>query len=182
MPWGCNLFQRRIAFLQSARKTLGYYKLMSTRIAVAGLAVIASLTAFVVGWEGQEFVPYRDIGGVWTVCAGVTGRHVIPGKLYTQRECRALTNGAIRTHGEALLQCLHYPITQPQFEALTSWAYNVGTTAACKSTLVKKINANYPAENWCPELMRWNRVKGKVIRGLTNRRKAELTQCLSLNT
>ena len=61
--------------------------------------------------------------------------------------------------------------------AVVSWSYNVGTGAACRSTLVRKANAGdlYGA---CDELLRWNRAGGRVLNGLTNRRKAERAMCI----
>lgn len=40
--------------------------------------------------EGIRYRPYKDIAGIWTVCAGITGSDVVLGKTYTQRECDAL--------------------------------------------------------------------------------------------
>jgi len=142
------------------------------------VAVTASLVSFVTLWEGTEYVPYQDIVGVWTVCEGITGRHVIPGKVYTRAECDALTGGEIERHGRALLACVKAPITQPQYEALASWTYNVGIGGACGSTLVRKLNAGEPPAQWCQELLRWNRAGGRAVQGLTNRRTAELALCL----
>lgn len=147
---------------------------------VAGVVLAsASLVGFVTHWEGTEYVPYRDIVGVWTVCEGITGPHVIVGKTYTQAECRALTGGAIEKHGRELLACIKAPIEQHVYEALASWAYNVGTGAACGSTLVRMVNAGRPAIEFCEQLLRWNRAGGREVRGLTNRRKAEYQTCVN---
>jgi len=135
--------------------------------------------SFVTLWEGTKYVPYRDIVGVWTVCEGITGRHVVPGKTYTRAECDALTSGEIERHGRGLLACITAPITQPQYEALASWTYNIGIGGACGSTLVRRLNAGEPAQQWCQELMRWNRAGGRAVQGLTNRRTAELALCLA---
>jgi lysozyme len=60
---------------------------------------------------------------------------------------------------------------------LTGWAYNVGSGAACRSTLAKRANAG----DWraaCDQLLRWDRAGGAVVRGLTNRRAAEHRLCV----
>lgn len=150
---------------------------------VAGVVLAsASLIGFVTHWEGTEYVPYRDIVGVWTVCEGITGKHVIPGKTYTRSECRALTSGAVEKHGRELLACIKVPVEQHVYEALTSWSYNVGSRAACESTLVRMLNAGRPAVEFCAQLLRWNRAGGKVVRGLTNRRTAEYQMCVNQPT
>ena len=64
-------------------------------VAVALLPVTGGLVA---SWEGTEFTPYRDLGGVWTVCEGVTGPAVIPGKVYSRQECRDLLNAIAEPH------------------------------------------------------------------------------------
>ena len=65
-----------------------------------------------------------------------------------------------------------------EYDALTSFAFNVGTTAFCSSTLVKKLNAaDY--EGACGELRRWVYVKGKKSQGLVNRREKEYRQCIA---
>jgi len=141
--------------------------------------VTASLYGAIISREGNKYVPYKDIGGVWTVCGGVTGKHVLPGKTYTEDECRALNEGEIEAHGRRLMECITRPISQAQYEALASWAYNVGTGAACSSTLIRKLNAGNPPAVWCEELMNWRNAGGKPVKGLTNRRIAERKQCLS---
>lgn len=67
------------------------------------------------------------------------------------------------------------PLTDNQFGALVSWAFNVGSGAASKSTLVTKLNAGSPASEICQELRRWNKGGGKVLPGLTRRREDECT-------
>jgi len=150
--------------------------------AVAGGAVIvlASLTMVntIKKDEGREYEPYRDIVGVLTVCDGITGPDVIPGKTYTDAECNALTIKHVEKHGSQLLDCISVRITQPMYEALAGWAYNVGVSAACKSTAIRLINAGRYAEG-CRDLMRWNRAGGQVVRGLTLRRERETQACLN---
>lgn len=48
-------------------------------------------------------------------------------------------------------------------------AYNVGTSAVCKSTMMRKANAG-DYEGACNELSRWVRAGGRKVRGLENRR------------
>lgn len=152
---------------------------VKSRVVLGGVTLVtASLTTFVANWEGTEYVPYKDGGGVWTVCQGITGRHVIPNKVYTRAECEALTNGELERHGRGLMECIAVPIPQHRYEALASWTYNVGISAACGSTLVRRLNASEEQIPVCKELLRWNKDNGKVVRGLTNRRQAEYLLCI----
>ena len=62
------------------------------------------------------------------------------------------------------------PITQNQFNALTSFAYNFGSGALASSTLLKKINVNPNDLTIRNEFLRWNKANGVALKGLTNRR------------
>lgn len=163
----------------------GMFKGLSPRAkaAAAGLTLVsASLLASVSMHESSGrmiLTPYRDPVGIWTVCDGITGKHVIPGKRYTEQECKDLNSGAIEQHGLDLLACVNVPITQGAYEGLTSWTYNVGAASACKSTLVRKINAGEPPKSYCSELHKWTYAGGKQLPGLVSRRWAEYKVCIS---
>ena len=64
-------------------------------------------------------------------------------------------------------------VTQNQFNALVSFTYNVGTGAFSTSTLLKKVNANPIDLSIKNEFDKWNKAGGKVVNGLTIRRKKE---------
>jgi lysozyme len=55
------------------------------------------------------------------------------------------------------------------YNAINDWAFNVGTGAACKSTLIRKVKAG-DIRGACMELSKWVYVKGRVIKGLAVRR------------
>lgn len=141
-------------------------------------AVLAAAMLIVAPWEGRELVPYKDIVGVWTVCEGVTGQAVVPGRRYSDTECDQLTQDALGRHYRGVMACINRPITVNEAAAIVSWTYNVGVGAACSSTMIRMLNAGAPAMIWCQQLLRWNKAGGKVVRGLTNRRQAELKVCL----
>lgn len=66
------------------------------------------------------------------------------------------------------------PLNQNQYDALASFIYNVGASAFRKSTLLKLLNAG-DYEGAAEQFPRWNKQKGKVLRGLTARRQKEKT-------
>lgn len=65
-------------------------------------------------------------------------------------------------------------LTQNQFNALVSFAYNVGTGAFATSTLLKKVNINPNDATIRNEFLKWVRANKKVIQGLVNRRNKEV--------
>lgn len=77
----------------------------------------------------------------------------------------------------AMKRCVTVPLHQHEYDAYVSLAYNIGETAFCNSTLVRKLNAG-DYEGACNEILRWNRAGGREVRGLTIRRQREHGKCL----
>ena len=78
----------------------------------------------------------------------------------------------------AIKQCVRVPLSQGEYDAYVSLAYNIGSRAFCNSTLVRELNdGNYTAA--CAQILRWDRFKGQQIRGLTLRREREYQTCIS---
>lgn len=128
------------------------------------------------GLEGREYVPYKDVVGVLTVCDGHTGSDIIPGKRYTDKECNALTRQDLNRIASQVDRYIKVPTTETQRAAIYSFAYNVGATATINSTLLKKLNAKDYA-GACSELKRWVYAGGKKWKGLMNRRDVEYEVC-----
>ena len=61
-------------------------------------------------------------------------------------------------------------LTQNQFNALVSFAFNLGVQALSNSTLLRLVKINPNDGNIAKEFLRWNKAGGKVIDGLTKRR------------
>jgi lysozyme len=61
-------------------------------------------------------------------------------------------------------------LTQNQFNALVSFAFNLGVQALTNSTLLRLAKINPNDGNIAKEFLRWNKAGGKVIEGLTKRR------------
>ncbi|HID4130782.1 TPA: lysozyme [Pluralibacter gergoviae] len=148
-------------------------------MAAIGGGAIAIATAMLSGkdgLEGRQHVPYRDVVGVLTVCDGHTGKDIVPGRRYSDAECDALTRADLQRIARQVDLHIKVPATETQRAAIYSWAYNVGTTAAINSTLLKKLNAKDYA-GACAELKRWVYAGGQKWRGLMNRRDVEYQVC-----
>lgn len=65
------------------------------------------------------------------------------------------------------------PINQNQFNALVSFAYNLGVANLQRSTLLKKVNANHNDPTITNEFKKWIRANGKILKGLVKRRNDE---------
>jgi lysozyme len=147
---------------------------MRTRIAALALSAVALVgIATHEGYVGQA---YQDIVGVWTIGFGTTegvkaGQKIDPVKAL-QRKI-----GDVQKFEGAIKQCVKVPLHQYEYDAYVSLAYNIGPTAFCNSTLVRKLNQQDYA-GACKEILRWDKAGGRQVRGLTLRREAEYKQCL----
>ncbi|ECT1022353.1 lysozyme [Salmonella enterica] len=143
----------------------------------AGAIVIAAaLLGGHDGLEGRRYEPYRDVAGVLTVCDGHTGKDIVPGKHYTDAECDTLLNQDLASVKAQVDPLIKISIPESERAALYSFAYNVGTGAFAKSTLLKKLNAGDQA-GACNELKRWTYAGGKQRKGLVTRREIEREVC-----
>lgn len=151
-------------------------------------------------FEGLFLTAYLDPVGVPTIGFGTTqypdGTKVRMGDTCTVAEANQYLQYEVAEKAKAVAHMLRYTIvTQRQFDALVSFAYNVGVDALKNSTLLKKLLHNTndysiahyktlagkPLVDSC-EFLRWVRADGKVLNGLIRRRQAEADLYKSDNT
>lgn len=118
-------------------------------------------------YEGCVLKAYKDPVGVWTIGYGHT-KNVKKGDVITQQQAEDLLKQDLATY-EAKVDKYNstYHFNQNQFDALVSFCYNIGNIdqlTAKGTRSIKKI-----AE--C--ILLYNKAGGKVLAGLTARRKAE---------
>lgn len=127
-------------------------------------------------FEGRSLTAYQDVAGVWTIGYGTTryrnGDAVRPGDAITADEAEALLRDQVEDYADAVRQLVKVPLTPSQFDALTSWTYNLGAAALRDSTLLKRLNAGEYREA-ADEMLRWVNAGGRPIEGLRRRREAE---------
>lgn len=127
-------------------------------------------------FEGLSLKAYPDPGSggdPWTIGYGSTGKDIKRGVTWTlaQADARLKLDVASFALGVRAL-IVKAPTTQRQFDALVSFAYNVGLGNLKSSTLLKKHLAGQTVAAKA-EFVRWNRASGKIMAGLTRRRAAE---------
>ena len=135
----------------------------------AGLALLSNL-------EGCRLNPYQCSAGVWTSGIGHTAG-VKPAQAITEHiAAQNLISDVLMTE-RAVDKCMSVAMPQPVYDAVVSFAFNVGTGATCHSTLAVFINKG-EWDKACQQLPRWVFVNGVKSGGLINRRAAELNHCL----
>lgn len=147
-----------------------------TRVKIAALTLSASALVGIAGWEGFKSNAYQDIVGIWTIGFGTTGG-VKQGQTIDPVKALQRKLDDVQKFEGALKKCVKVPLHQHEYDAYLSLAYNIGPTAFCNSTLVRKLNSQDYA-GACREILRWDKAGGKPVRGLTLRREAEYKQCM----
>ena len=138
--------------------------------------------------EGFSATPYQDEAGLWTIGYG---HKIVPGdgfwhpdfnpagvRSITVEHAKLLKGQDASGASDAVDRCVKVPLTENQYQALVSLAYNIGSSAFCSSTVVKRLNAG-DIRGAADAILWWNKVtdpttKTLVIsQGLVNRREQE---------
>ena len=147
----------------------------------SALALVASalVVGTIAGYEGYSGTAYDDGVGVQTIGFGAT-EGVRPGQRTDPVRAVQRLSVDVSAHARRVSACIgEVPLHQAEFDAYVSLAYNIGTSAFCGSTLVKKLRAtppDYPGA--CAEILRWDYAGGQRLAGLTRRRQAEHRACM----
>jgi lysozyme len=138
-------------------------------------------------WEGFKLNVYKDSAGLPTIGVGhlLTKSELSSGKItiggvpvryangLTEQQALDLLQQDLAPTTQAVTNGVKVALNQNQFDALTSFTFNVGITAFTNSTLLKLLNQGQYAQ--VPtQLLRWTRAAGQVVQGLVNRRQNEI--------
>jgi lysozyme len=155
-----------------------------TRLAIATLAL--SATAFVgllsnEGYTDKAVIPLP--GDVPTIGFGTTAGVKLGDKTDPVTAAKR-TMADLQTFEGALKRCVKVPLYQHEYDVYVDFSYNVGTSAFCNSTMVKKLNS-FDYVGACNEFDRWTFFQGKDCRlaankcgGLVIRRAEAKRKCL----
>ena len=137
--------------------------------------------------EGAEREPYRDVAGLLTIGVGhlLTRDEISSGKLRIGGEWVKWRDGLTDEQIDQLLRddlddierhvtrVTYAPVCPHQFDALVSFAFNVGPGAYQRSTLLKRVNSR-DYEDVPTQFRRWVYAGGRKVRGLAIRRETEV--------
>jgi GH24 family phage-related lysozyme (muramidase) len=128
-------------------------------------------------FEGFSSKPYLCPAQVWTIGYGSTryedGRYVTDKDPHIdEAKAIAIMKVTLKEYESAVNRYVKVKLNQNQFDALVSFAYNLGNKALLNSTLLKRINeGNFLAAN--NEFRKWVFANGIKLQGLVRRREAE---------
>lgn len=147
-----------------------------TLVGMVGAAAAALLISVVPKFEGTVLVAAPDPIGIVTACMGDT-KNVKLGQRFTPQECEQRLELRLAEHAQDVDRCTPLAaMTWYQRVAFVDFAYNVGATAYCGSTMAKKVRAGDYA-GACAELSRWTYAGGRQLPGLVKRRATERAIC-----
>jgi lysozyme len=137
--------------------------------------------AFIKRWEGLKLTASPDplAPGVWDVGYGCVVKCAEPFTI-TEAEADRLMRERLAEKEEALDGIVRVTLAQHEHDAVISWLYNVGETAAAKSTLMQKLNASHFDEA-ADQFRVWKWAGGAIRKGLIKRRDAERNLFLHAN-
>jgi lysozyme len=152
---------------------------MRARIIAASLTVSAAGVLAIATHEGKSNAAYQDPAHGWgvpTVCYGHTAT-AKPGQRRTDAECSQLLQEDTAHAAAQVRRLVKQPLTQGEFDAYTSFVFNVGQGKFANSTMLRKLNEGAFADA-CSQLLRWDYAGGKRLAGLTKRRQDEYKTCM----
>ncbi|MBE7542275.1 MAG: lysozyme [Bryobacteraceae bacterium] len=123
-------------------------------------------------FEGFCAKPYLCPAGVGTIGYGHTEGVSMSDPPITREAAAALLERDLAVFAAGVARLLTVPVTQNQFDALVSFAYNVGLGNLQRSTLLRRVNVGDVAGAAC-EFAKWTKAKGVELPGLVKRRAAE---------
>lgn len=134
-------------------------------------------------YEGFSASPYLCPAKIPTIGYGNTyyedGRKVkMSDPPISAARAESLLQMVLQRYEAAVNRYVQVPLNQAQFDALVSFAYNVGNEALRTSTLLQRLNkGDYTGA--ANQFLRWNRAGGRVLAGLSRRRNDERSLFLS---
>lgn len=134
--------------------------------------------ALIKRFEGCRLKAYKCPANVWTIGFGNTfyedGTKVKEGDVITQQRADELAKFIIDQFAVSIAPFIQKTLTENQFSACVSLAYNIGTGGFKRSSVFKKLNVNPLDVTIADSFRLWNKGGGKVLKGLVNRREAEI--------
>ena len=134
-------------------------------------------------FEGLSLTPYKDCVGLYTIGVGhlIGDGRSLPdswNRTLTVNECYELLASDVTKFELGVARYITAKLTQNQFDAFVSFAFNLGLGTLQRSSLRQKLNRG-DKEGAIKTWLKYNMAGGQVVKGLDLRRKAEVSLFLS---
>lgn len=129
-------------------------------------------------FEGFYPKSYLCPAKIWTIGYGHTkGIHKNSPDI-NEKQAEDFLKKDLQVCENDILRLINVELNQNEFDSLCSFVFNLGSGSLQRSTLRAKLNrCDY--EGAADEFLKWNKSKGKTLKGLTLRREAERELFLS---
>lgn len=139
---------------------------------------LAPARQIIAQFEGLRLKAYKDPVGIPTIGFGTTrypdGKKVQLGDVCSEKQANDwLDDYIVKKIFPVIMPALKADVSNNQFCAMISLAYNIGPSGLKRSPLFKRLNEGAPKLEVADLFLRHNKAGGKVLAGLTRRRKAE---------
>jgi len=150
--------------------------IMFKRQDIAAISLSATALVAIALHEGYKENAYIPLAGDSpTIGFGTTSGVKLGDRTSPEKALQVALRDIQKFEG-ALKQCVKVPLSQGEYDVYISLSYNIGSSAFCSSTLVKKLNKQ-DYQGACDEILKWDKFKGKSLPGLTKRREEEYLKC-----
>ena len=141
-----------------------------------GLSISSKGLKLIKKYEGCRLTAYQDSVGVWTIGYGttnadksITGLTIKKGVTITQAQATKFLKKSVNKKyaGKVNKYYSTYHFNQNQFDALVSFAYNIGSIDQLTANGTRSI------DTISTKILAYDKAGGKTLAGLTKRRKDE---------
>ena len=159
----------------SSKQTTSSASSTSTSVGKKVFTTSQKMVDVIKTWEGLSLKACKAVSTekYWTIGYGHYGAEVKANQTITEAEAEALLKSDLKVFENAVNAAVKVNITQAQFDACVSLAYNIGTGAFAKSDIVAFINAG-KIGHACVDFPSWRLSGGQILVGLQRRRQSEM--------
>ena len=148
-----------------------------TKMPIDAMSISTRGLELIKKFEGFRATPYICPGGKLSIGYGNTIKEGEYTKI-SKEQAESLLRSTVSSFEKAIKKAVKVPLTQNQYDSLVSLAYNIGSGAFSKSTLVNILNTG-DYRGAANEFNSWVKSNGKILSGLQRRREEEKSLFLS---
>ena len=142
---------------------------------VSALNLIKKFEGIKLDTSKKFAIAYPDTGNIWTIGFGSTinkdtGQRIKQGDKIDIATAERWLKQDISERESFVKKLIKVPVNDNMMAAIMSLVYNIGLGAFAKSTLLRLLNQGADKKLVADQFLRWNKVKGIEVKGLTNRR------------